>query len=457
MRRKTLLSLMCLASMLVWLESSRAADRPNVLFIAVDDLNDWISCLGGHPDCKTPNIDRLADRGVLFTRAYCSAPACNPSRASLMTGIRPSTSGVYLNSQPWRPAMPDAVTLSQHFMRHGYRAVGGGKIFHGRYDDDASWLEYFKKAGDPVPPNRPVNGIRKTAHFDWGPLYVPDSKMNDHRVVDWAIAELNKKQDKPLFLACGIYRPHLPWYVPKRYFDMHPADQVTLPKIRDDDLDDVPTAGVKMARPTGDHKKVVESNNYRKAVQGYLASIAFADYQVGRLLDAFDNSSIKDNTIIVLWGDHGWHLGEKHHWRKFSLWEEADRVPFMIVAPGLGESGAKCDRTVSLLDIYPTLADLCSLPVGDYLEGNSLRPLLAAPQSKWDRPVLTTHGRNNHAIRSERWRYIRYADGSEELYDHDADPLEWDNLANQPQHAAIKEKLATWLPEKNAPDAKRDR
>ena len=432
-----------------------AADRPNVLFIAIDDLNDWVSCLGGHPDCKTPNIDRLAERGVLFRRAYCSAPACNPSRASLMTGIRPSTSGVYLNSQPWRPAMPTAITLSQHFMQHGYRAVGGGKIFHGRYDDDASWHEYFKKGGDPSPPNRPVNGIPRTAHFDWGPVDVADDAMNDHRVVDWAVSELKKKQDQPLFLACGIFRPHLPWYVPKRYFDMYPADKITLPTIREDDLDDIPPAGVKMAKPTGDHKKVIESNNYRKAVQGYLASIAFADYQVGRLLDAFDNSPLRENTIVVLWGDHGWHLGEKHHWRKFSLWEEADRVPLMIVAPGMSQG--RCDRSVSLLDLYPTLADLCGLPVGDHLEGKSLRPLLADPSVSWDRPILTTHGRNNHAVRSDRWRYIRYADGSEELYDHHSDPMEWDNLASNAEHAKAKQELAKHLPKKNAADAKRER
>lgn len=454
MRLIPFLMVSCLAATLAALPVANAADRPNVLFIAVDDLNDWIGCLGGHPDCRTPNIDRLAERGVLFTRAYCSAPACNPSRASLMTGIRPSTSGVYLNSQPWRPAMPEAVTLSQHFMQHGYRAVGGGKIFHGRYDEDASWHEYFKKGGDPSPPNKPVNGIRGTAHFDWGPVDVADEQMNDHRVVDWAISELQKKQDKPLFLACGIFRPHLPWYVPRRYFDQFPADKIMLPTIRDDDLSDVPLAGVKMARPTGDHKKVIESGNYHKAVQGYLASIAFADYQVGRLLDAFDTSPLKENTIIVLWGDHGWHLGEKHHWRKFALWEEADRVPFLIAAPGM--SKGECDRTVSLLDLYPTLADLCALPVGDHLEGKSLRPLLAEPTTAWERPIVTTHGRNNHAVRSERWRYIRYADGSEELYDHDADPMEWDNLAANKEHSRVKQQLAKWLPKKNVPNAKTD-
>ena len=431
--------------------------RPNVLFIAVDDLNDWIGCLGGHPQAKTPHIDRLAARGVLFGRAYCAAPACNPSRAALLTGIRPSTSGVYLNSQPWRPAMPDAVTLPQLFMQNGYRVVGGGKIFHGGYGDSASWHEYFKKAGDPKPAKVPANGIPRTSHFDWGPVQAQDEQMDDYRVVNWAIDELGKEHEQPLFLACGIFRPHLPWYVPQKYFDMFPLDEIVLPEINNDDLDDVPPAGRRMARPEGDHRKVIESNNHRRAVQGYLASIAFADAQVGRLLDALDNSDDADNTIVILWGDHGWHLGEKLHWRKFSLWEEADKVPLMIAAPGVTKPGGNSTRVVSFMDIYPTLADLCGLPIGDHLEGVSLRPLLENPSAKWDRAALTTHGRHNHAVRSERWRYIRYADGSEELYDHASDPLEWKNLAGDGEYANVKQDLAKWLPMENAPDAERDR
>ncbi len=426
--------------------------HPHVLFIAIDDLNDWIGCLGGHPDCRTPNIDRLAGRSVLFTRAYCAAPACNPSRAALLTGIRPSTSGVYLNSQPWRPALPTAVTLPQHFSAHGYRAIGGGKIFHGGFDDPASWQSYFKKRGDPAPPNRPLNGIANTAHFDWGPLAVDDREMDDHRVVDWAISELSQEPKQPTFLACGIFRPHLPWFVPQKYFDQFPLESITLPQFREDDLADIPAAGVKMANPGGDHRKVVASDNWRRAVQGYLASIAFADAQVGRLLSALEHGPMSDNTIVVLWGDHGWHLGEKSHWRKFALWDEAARVPLMISGPAVDRPGV-CGRTVSLLDVYPTLADLCHLPVGDHLEGRSLRPLLDNPQAAWDRPVLTTHGRNNHTIRSERWRYIRYADGSEELYDHQQDPQEWTNLAPRDELAKIRRELAAWLPKTNAPNA----
>jgi arylsulfatase A-like enzyme len=432
-------------------------NRPNVLFIAVDDLNDWIACLSGHPDTKSPHIDALAARGVLFERAYCAAPACNPSRAALLTGIPPYRSGVYVNPQPWRKAMPDAVTLPQHFMAHGYAVYGCGKIFHGRYKDPASWHEYFGRPGDPLPENRPANGIPRTAHFDWGPVDVSDEAMGDHQVVDWAIGKLEQKHDKPLFLACGPFRPHLPWYVPQKYFDLYPVDEVTLPTIRDDDLDDVPPMGVKMARPDGDHRKVIESNNYHKAVQGYLASITFADAEVGRLIEALDDSPYADNTIIILWGDHGWHLGEKLHWRKFSLWEEADRAPLLMVVPGVTKPGGRCPRTVSFMDIYPTLADLCGLPVAEHLSGTTLRPLLEQPEAQWDRPAITSHGRNNHAVRSQRYRYIRYSDGTEELYDHEKDPMEWTNLAADPELAAVKKELANWLPKQNAPEAEYDK
>jgi arylsulfatase A-like enzyme len=455
-----LLTVVCLSLLMVnALEfGASAAEKPapNVLFIAVDDLNDWVSCLGGHPDCKTPHIDKLAGRGVLFDRAYCAAPACNPSRAALLTGIRPSTSGVYLNPQPWRPAMPDAVTLPQFFAKHGYHVVGGGKIFHGSYEEPQNYHEYFKRGGDPKPKKLPANGIPKTSHFDWGPVTEDDESMNDFHVVSWAIEKLNEKHGKPLFLACGIFRPHLPWYVPQKYFDQFPLDKISLPTILDSDLDDVPPLGRKMAKPDGDHKKVIESNNYRKAVQGYLASIAFADAQVGRLLDALDKSEYAKNTIVILWGDHGWHLGEKLHWRKFSLWEEADRAPLMIIAPGVTKPGQKCVRTVSFVDVYPTLADLCGLPIGEHLEGVSLRALLENSSVAWDRPAITTHGINNHAVRSERWRYIRYSDGTEELYDHNVDPQEWKNLANDPKYNDVKSHLAKWIPKKNAPNARFD-
>jgi len=228
---------------------------------------------------------------------------------------------------------------------------------------------------------------------------------------------------------------------------------VTLPNVNENDLDDVPPIGRQMANPQGDHQKVIETNNWRKAVSAYLACITFTDTNVGRVLDALDRSAYANNTIVVLWGDHGWHLGEKLHWRKFALWEEATRAPLIIAAPGLTRAEAKCSRTVSFIDVYPTLIELCGLPPRAELEGVSLLPLLKNPSAPWDRSALTTHGRNNHSVRSERWRYIRYSDGTEELYDHENDPLEWTNLAGKPEHAQLKEKLARWLPKVNADDA----
>jgi arylsulfatase A-like enzyme len=443
---------------------SQASAKQNVLFLAIDDLNDWIGCLGGHPGAITPNLDRLAARGVLFTNAHCAAPLCNPSRAAVMTGIRPSTSGVYLNNQPMRkaPALANAVTLSQHFTQHGYRATGGGKIYHGAYPDPRSWQEYYpsqkqNKPPDPEPEVRPANGIPKAAHFDWAPLNAPDSAMGDYKVATWAASELGRKQEKPFFLACGFYRPHLPWYVPQKYFDMHPLSKIVLPKVNQNDLDDVPPLGRKFARPGGDHANVIKYDQWARAVQAYQASITFADAQVGRVLDALEKGPHAGNTTIVLWSDHGWHLGEKLHWRKFSLWEEATRNVLMVSSPGLTRPGGTCPRPVNLLDIYPTLIDICSLGKRDGLEGVSLMPLLKDPSAPWDRPTLTTYMRGNHSVRGERWRYTRYVDGTEELYDHHADPLEWTNLAGRPEHAAVKKDLARWMPKADAPDSSIER
>jgi arylsulfatase A-like enzyme len=279
--------------------------------------------------------------------------------------------------------------------------------------------------------------------------------MGDWKVASWAIGELRKKHDRPFFLGCGFFRPHLPWYVPPKYFDMYPLDKVTLPNVNENDLDDVPPIGKRMARPERDHKNVIEHKQWRKAVQAYLASISFVDACVGRVIDAFDKSPYADNTVIVLWSDHGWHLGEKLHWRKFALWEEATHNVLMVVAPGVTWPGQRCSRPVTMLDIYPTLIDLCNLAAKEELEGRSLVSLLKDPKAEWERPALTTHGRNNHSLRTERWRYIRYSDGTEELYDHDKDPLEWKNLAGESEYGRIKKRLAKWLPKTNVPDVPR--
>jgi arylsulfatase A-like enzyme len=437
---------------------TQQASRPNVLFIAVDDLNDWIGPLNGYKGVKTPNIDKLARQGMNFTRAYCPAPVCNPSRAALLTGVRPSTSGVYQNWHPWRRALPNAVTLPQYFIQNGYEVVGISKIFHDAYNDSASWQKYYPQQRQLTPEKSPMNGF---GNFDWGPLQVNDEDMADYKHVQHGIDFLNENHDKPFFLAIGIKRPHLSWWVPQKYFDMYPLSTIVTPKVIADDLNDVPPVGVSMAKriPEGqqnaatrnmeDHKFIVENDKWKQAIQGYLASITFADAMFGRLLDALDKCAYKQNTIIVFFGDHGWHLGEKEHWRKFALWEEATRVPFIIVAPGIAKPNSVCERTVNLMDIYPTLISLCGLPYKDGLEAIDVTPLLKNPKLPWDHPSITTFGYGNHAVRTARWRYIQYSDTTEELYDHEADPSEWKNLASDPKYTDTKKKLAAWLPKIN--------
>ncbi|MCL4107241.1 UNVERIFIED_CONTAM: hypothetical protein GTU68_017125 [Idotea baltica] len=275
--------------------------------------------------------------------------------------------------------------------------------------------------------------------------------MGDWQVAEWISGQLAIEHNKPFFLACGFYRPHLPWFAPQKYFDKFPLDSIELPEVLENDLDDIPEAGIKMAKPTGDHAKVLKHGQWKQAVQGYLASTNFVDGCLGKVLDALESSPHAKNTIVVLWSDHGWHLGEKQHWRKFSLWEESTRVQMMWRIPGITKKDQRCDSPTNLLDIYPTLIDLCSLEKNPALEGTSLRPLLENPDSTWETPSLTTHGKDNHSLRGNRYRYIRYADGSEELYDHDADPGEFSNLAGQNTSTEIIQKLKSFLPKSNAP------
>jgi arylsulfatase A-like enzyme len=431
-----------------------ASAKPNILFIAADDLNHWVGHLGRNPQTKTPCIDHLARMGVTFTRANCAAPVCNPSRAALMSGLRPSTTGVYDNGQDWKLAIGEAQTLTTQFLKAGYNVFGAGKIYHSNDHRPGEWTEYAvehsgRLTRDPSAPDDGVGGIK------FYPLACRDEDMPDYGSVSYGIEKLNQKHDKPFFLAVGLHKPHMPFAVPKKYFDMFPLETIQLPPHRDDDLDDVPAAGVKMAKPQGDHAAIVKSGRWKEAVQAYLATIAFCDAQVGRLVDALQKSAYRDNTIICFWGDHGWHLGEKLHWRKFALWEEAARTVFIWSAPGVTKPGGVCERPVDFMSIYPTLCDLAGIPIPAHVEGVSIRPLLANPQAKWDRAAVTTFHKDNHSIRSETWRYIRYADGGEELYNHDNDPYEWTNLAKDPQYAAVKADLARWAPKVNADERPR--
>jgi arylsulfatase A-like enzyme len=459
--------------------------KPNVLFIAIDDLRDWVRYLG-YEQVKTPHIDRLAARGVSFTRSYCAAPVCNPSRTALLSGLRPSTSGVYDNGTDWREVIGDDIaTLPMHFKQNGYYVAGAGKIFHGAYERDSDWNDYLRsrpaaeKADAAAPAKKKGQGKAKAkakakveaakvspkddpngvGGIRFKPLDASDEDMADYRSVTYTLEQLAKEHDRPFFLACGLHKPHMAWDVPRKYYDMYPLDSIALPKVLEDDLNDVPPVGLKMANPKGDHATMLESGRWKEAVQGYLAAISFTDAMIGRLIDGFDKSLHRDNTIIVLWSDHGWHLGEKQHWRKFALWEEATRSPLIWIVPGLTKPGSVCNRTVDFMHIYPTLCDLTGVAPPKHLEGPIIRPLLTDPAAAWDRPAITTYLHNNHAVRTERWRYIRYHDGGEELYDESADPLEWTNLVDKPEHAAIKSELAQWLPKTNTPpprERKRD-
>lgn len=427
-----------------------ADKKLNVLFIPVDDLNHWCGYTGRNKQAKTPNIDRLSKMGVSFTNAHCAAPACGPARAALFSGMRPSTSGCYLNGHPWKKYIPEGISLNATFKKAGYYVVGTGKTYHSSADKGlpsvyaSEWHEY-------PPLAKPSTGGagKYQGYFEPMPLDMKDDDLGDWHSVNYCIEQLQKKHDKPFFMACGLVKPHLPWAVPRKYYDMFPRDKIELPPHLENDLADVPEIGRKIG-VYKDHAKFLKSGRWKDAVQSYLATIAYADVCIGRLLDALEQSDYKDNTIIVLWGDHGWHLGEKEHWRKFTLWEEATRAPMIWYAPHVTKRNAICHRAVDFMSIYPTLCELTGLKTPDHVEGKSIVPLLRDPRAKWDGAAVTTHGYMNHSVRTERWRYIRYSNGEQELYDHDKDEYEWTNLANDPAYAPEIKRLAAFLPRSNA-------
>ena len=474
MRFSSLIILTC--SLSVFSVQAQETDFPDILFIAIDDLNDWVGVLEGHPQARTPNIDALAARGTLFTNAHSNAALCNPSRTSLMLGLRPSTLGIYGNNPNWMEveSLAELPTIPRFLRDHGYSTFGAGKIFHAHtfresgfygYNDPSSWDAFYpsleRQLPDEVTPiTRPVNRNPIDPRFDWGPVVVDDRAMGDGQVTHWVENQLNTEVSGPRFTAVGIFRPHLPWYVPQSYIDMHPLEDIILPVVPENDLDDLPDLPLNsevfernaFLPPREIHQWAIDSNKWSEGVQAYLASTSFADAMVGRVIEALDKSGRADNTIIILWSDHGWHLGEKHRWRKTTLWEESTRVPFIVVVPGVTTPGTRSVRTVSLIDIFPTVAELVGLQPPNYLEGASLVPLLRNPDASWDRPAISTLGFENHAVRTEDFRYIRYSDGSEELYDHKLDSNEWVNLANDSSYIDVIAELSEFIPERNAPD-----
>ncbi|MGL4594143.1 MAG: sulfatase [Thermoguttaceae bacterium] len=434
--------------------------RPNIVMIASDDMNCFIGAFGTHPQVKTPNLDRLVSMGVGFTNAHCQAPLCNPSRISLMTGIRPTTTGVYA-LEPWFRRSADwenYVTLPQYFEQHGYYTTTCGKVYHDQGPiHNPKFTREFSKIGyaggfGPKPPEKFVNTPASMWMMDWGPFPEKDEEGEDYRVASWAINELDDlPDDKPFFLSIGLYRPHVPLFAPQKWHDLYPDDSLVLPPYLENDRYDVPDFAWKLHWniPEVGMKWVQENDQWKPIVRSYLASVSYMDDQIGRILEALEQKGLLENTIIVFWGDNGWHLGQKELFAKTSLWDPATGVPLIFAGPGIKSQGI-CRQPAELLDIYPTLIDLCGLPENSILEGLSLKPQLLDTKIRRNRPALTSDGPDNHSARSENFRYTIYGDGSEEFYDLREDPNEWMNRIADSNYQKEISELEQWIPQKAA-------
>jgi choline-sulfatase len=441
----------------------KQTQKPNVLFIVVDDLNDWIGPYGGHPQTLTPNIDHLAASGAMtMMNAQCAATVCGPSRSALLSGLRPSTTGIYGNREniSLSAVAAGVPTIAQYFSQNGYFSLSTGKIFHKHRTkdgmDQGEWafdLWEQEEGGFPIDrsklplSNMPSSGLNNV-EIDWGPTTVGKEETRDWWIANWAAEKFKQDFDKPFFMMLGITKPHLSWYVPQEYFDRFDLNSIVIPNFRLDDLDDILTPeGEKKFEPSKDFVTIQKNDKFKEATRAYLACISYVDDCIGVVLDGLEKSKYNDNTIIVFIGDHGWYLGEKLRFRKTHLWEESCRTPMLIKVPGTTKS-VQCSRPVSFMDLYPTLADLCNLPIPTHCEGRSIVPLLKNPNEKWY-PALTTMGYQNHSVRSDRYRYIMWSDGTEELYDHETDPMEWKNLIKDPKYAKIVKEHKAYLPEIN--------
>ncbi|MEW4562068.1 sulfatase [Bremerella sp. JC770] len=462
-RRFIARGLVCLAAWLVFfvlgsnaaLFAADKVERPNILLIAVDDLNDWVGVLGGHPQASTPNIDRLAGQGVLFANAHCQSPVCTPSRGSLMSSTYPETSGIYFLNPPFAssPIATERTMMPVRFQEEGYDVSAAGKLYH----NAENWQYFSNYAGSfggfgPLPKEKLTlfEGVRL---WDWGAYPESDEQTPDYQIAEWGTQQLKREWDAPFFLGVGFYRPHVPQYAPQKWFDLYPADSVRLPPVARDDLNDLSPYAINLTRlkhiaPT--QTWVTQNNQWKPLVRSYLACVSFVDDQIGKVLDALEASEHADNTYVVLFSDHGFHLGEKQRWAKRSLWEDSTHVPLIIIGPGIPK-GKVCRKPVELVDIYPTLLDLAGLDADPRLEGHSLRKLLKDPEADWPHMARTSFGPGNCSIRSERFRYIRYHDGSEEFYDHGNDPHEWNNLIGRTEMMPMIEQHRKHLPRASHP------
>lgn len=436
--------------------------RPNVLFIASDDLRNAIGCYG-HPIVKTPNIDRIAARGVRFDRAYCQYPLCGPSRTSLLTGLRPDSTGVWTNGILVRDKMPDIVTLPQFFRNQGYRSVRVGKMYHmdvpasvgtNKYDDPPSWDVSISPPGLEL--STPGEGRNVTPQqlvgnaFRWISFRGDGKDQADDRAAVQAIETIHENRDRPFFLGLGFLRPHVPHVAPARFFDLYPLSKIQAVINPPNDHAHIPLAS-EMAINTRANDMGMNENDRREAIRGYYASVSYMDWQVGRVLDALEKSGMADRTAVVFWSDHGWHLGEHHRWQKRSLFEESARVPLIVSRPG-GRGGSKSSQAlVELIDIYPTVAELCGMRAPAHAEGQSLTPLLDNPNRPWKKAAFTQvsaqEGIVGRSVCDARYRYMRWEGphADEELYDHRSDPGEHRNLARESAAGPVVQTMRAML------------
>jgi arylsulfatase A-like enzyme len=441
--------------------------KNNILFISVDDLNDWVGYTGKYPISVTPNIDKLASQGTSFSNAHCQAPLCAPSRASLFTGLYPNTTGLYYqftdeDLQEVIKDIQDCVLLPDYLESQGYQTIAVGKVFHN--GDRASVFDKYggifpEMAFGPRPPERMnydpawFSDTRRTA-TDWGGMEISDTAMSDYKIADWAIDQLHQNYNDPFFLSVGFIRPHVPWHVPVSWMEKFENIEITLPAYQENDLEDVPEFSRQLhAMPAMPKTEwLIAQNQWKNMVRAYLASMAFVDHQIGRLLDSLAKSKYKDNTIIVLWSDHGYHLGEKNRTAKHSLWERATHIPLIFSGPGIGKDKI-CNPPVGLIDIYPTVLDLLNLSPNPQNEGNSLVPFLSNKEVSWDRPALSFYGYKNTSIYKDNYHLIQYRDGSGELYDLDNDPNEWNNLFLEKSNSSLIKNYQNLIPPSFAPMA----